>query len=79
MKEAEKGAGYEARSALVERIRHAKVIALHAVKRGKYFRLVAEVIADGEKLSALSVRRWEGSEGGGATGFALDSGYWGGG
>ena len=51
MKEAEKAAGYEARNALVERLSHTKVIALHAVKRAKYFRLVAEVLADGENLS----------------------------
>ena len=51
MKEAEKAAAQEARSALVERVRHAKRIDLHAVEWGKYFRLVAEVIADGENLS----------------------------
>jgi len=27
------------------------MIALHEVKRGKYFRLVAEALADGENLS----------------------------
>ncbi len=48
MKEAEKAAGCEARSALVERVRHAKAIDLHTIERGKYFRLVAEVLADGK-------------------------------
>ena len=51
MKEAEKAAAQEARAALVERLRHAKEINLHEVKRAKYFRLVAEVLADGENLS----------------------------
>ena len=51
MKETEKTAAQEARSVLVERMSHAKAIDLHAVERGKYFRLVAEVIADGVNLS----------------------------
>ena len=48
----------EARAALVKRLRHAKAIDLHEVERGKYFRLVAEVIADGENLSALLLK-WD--------------------
>ena len=51
--EAEKVAEREARAARVARLRQAKVIDLRGVKRGKYFRLVAEVIADGENLSDL--------------------------
>ena len=35
----------------MERLRQAKVIDLREVERGKYFRLVAEVIADGENMS----------------------------
>ena len=54
---AEKAAGYEARDALVERLRHATEIELRGVKRGKYFRLVAEVIADGENMSDLLLER----------------------
>ena len=51
--DAEKKKGIEARDALVERLRQAKVIDLREVERGKYFRLVAEVIADGENMSDL--------------------------
>ncbi len=58
MKEAEKAAAQEARAALVKRLRHAKAIDLHEVERGKYFRLVAEVIADGENLSDLLLK-WD--------------------
>ena len=47
----EKKKGYKARDALVERLRQAKVIDLREVERGKYFRLVAEVVADGENMS----------------------------
>ena len=47
--DAEKKKGIEARDALVERLRQAKVIDLREVERGKYFRLVAEVVADGGK------------------------------
>ena len=43
--------GYEARDMLAERLRQAKVIDLREVERGNYFRLVAEVIADGENMS----------------------------
>ena len=55
--EGEKKKGIEARDALVERLRQAKVIDLREVERGKYFRLVAEVIADGENLSDLLLAR----------------------
>ena len=51
MQETEKAAAQKARAALVERLRHATAIDLHAVERGKYFRLVAEVLADGANLS----------------------------
>ena len=57
MKEAEKAAAQEARAALVERLRHATVIELRGVTRRKYFRLVAEVIADGENMSDLLLDR----------------------
>ena len=49
--DAEKKKGIEAHDALVERLRQAKVIDLREVERGKYFRLVAEVVADGENMS----------------------------
>ena len=49
--DAEKAEGYKARDALVEWLSQAKVIDLRGVERGTYFRLVAEVIADGENLS----------------------------
>ena len=49
----EKAAAYEARDALVERLRQATVIDLREVERGKYFRLAAEVVADGENMSDL--------------------------
>ena len=44
---------HEAHPALVARLRHTTAIDLHAGERGKYFRLVSEVIADGEYLSDL--------------------------
>ena len=49
--DAEKKKGIEARDALVELLRQATVIDLREVERGKYFRLVAEVIAAGENMS----------------------------
>ena len=55
--EEEKAAGYEVRDVLAERFSHAKAINLHKVKRGKYFRLVAEVIADEENMSDLLLKR----------------------
>ena len=55
--EAEKAAADEARDALVERLRQATVIDLREVERGTYFRLVAEVIADGENLSDVLLAR----------------------
>ena len=51
--DAEKKKGIEARDALVERLSQATVIDLREVERGKYFRLVGEVIADGENMSDL--------------------------
>ena len=53
----EKKKGIEARDALVERLRQATVIDLREVERGKYFRVVAEVIADGENLSDVLLAR----------------------
>ena len=58
---AEKAAAYEARDMLAERLRHAKAIDLRGVARGKYFRLVAEVLADGENLSDLLLASGPGS------------------
>ena len=55
--DAEKKKGIEARDALVERLRQAQVIDLRGVERGKYFRLVAEVIADGENMSDVLLAR----------------------
>ena len=55
--DAEKKKGIEARDMLAERLRHAKAIDLREVKRGKYFRLVAEVIADGENMSDVLLAR----------------------
>ena len=54
---AEKKEGYKARDALVERLRQAQVIDLREVEQGKYFRLVAEVIADGENMSDVLLAR----------------------
>ena len=54
---AEKAEGYKARDALVERLSQAKVIDLREVERGKYFRLVAEVLADGENISDVLLAR----------------------
>ena len=51
--DAEKKKGIEARDMLVERLRQAKVIDPRQVERGKYFRLAAEVVADGENMSDL--------------------------
>ena len=55
--DAEKKKGIEARDALAERLRQATVIELREVERGKYFRLVAEVIADGENMSDVLLAR----------------------
>ena len=54
---AEKKEGYKARDALNERLSHVKVFDLREVERGKYFRLVAEVIADGENMSDMLLAR----------------------
>ena len=70
--DAEKKKGIEARDALVERLRQAKVIDLREVERGKYFRLVAEVIADGENMSDLMLAlglAWPYDGGHGSAGF----------
>ncbi len=55
--DAEKVAAREARDMLAERLRPATAIELREVTRGKYFRLVAEVLADGVNLSALLLER----------------------
>ena len=55
--DAEKKKGIEARDALIERLSHVKVFDLREVERGTYFRLVAEVIADGENLSDVLIKR----------------------
>ena len=55
--DAEKAAAREARDMLAERLRPATAIELREVTRGKYFRLVAEVLADGVNLSALLLER----------------------
>ena len=65
--QAEKEAGREARAVLVERLSHAKALDLREVTRGKYFRLVTEVIADGENMSDLLLelglaRRYDGGK-----------------
>ena len=70
--DAEKKKGIEARDALVEHLRQAKVIDLREVERGKYFRLVAEVIADGENMSDLLLAlglAWPYDGGHGSAGF----------
>ena len=55
--DAEKKKGIEARDALAERLRQATVIELREVERGKYFRLVAEVVADGDNMSDMLLER----------------------
>jgi micrococcal nuclease len=40
----------------VERLRAAKSISLHNIKRGKYFRLIADVYIDGSNLGELLIK-----------------------
>ena len=42
---------------LSERLRPAKALDLYEVKPGKYFRLVAEVVVDGENMSDVLLKR----------------------
>ena len=46
----------KARDALAERLRHVTAIDLRGVERGKYSRLVAEVIVDGENMSDVLLK-----------------------
>ena len=50
--QAEKDKAREAKQFTVEALRTAKVIELRNIKRGKYFRILADVFVDGKNLSA---------------------------
>lgn len=53
----EKKLGYQAKEVVENALRNAKHIELRNVKRGKYFRIVADVIADGKNVSDLLLQR----------------------
>lgn len=49
--QSEKDAAREAKQYTVARLRGAKVIELTNIRRGKYFRLLADVLVDGKNLA----------------------------
>lgn len=51
-----KALAIKARDHLASRLREAKMIELRNLKRGKYFRLVADVYVDGESLAQEMIR-----------------------
>ena len=46
----------KAKKFTVEKLRSAKFIELHNIKRGKYFRILAQVIVDGKNLGQLLIK-----------------------
>lgn len=48
---------YEAKGAVLLMLQHSRQIELRNIRRGKYFRLVADVYADGNKLSEFLIRQ----------------------
>ncbi|WP_202983566.1 thermonuclease family protein [Ferrimonas lipolytica] len=54
--ESEKIAARQAKQLTVELLRGAKVIELRNMKRGKYFRIVADVYLDGKPLADIQIR-----------------------
>lgn len=55
--EKEKELAAQARNLLNQRLKQAQVIQLRHTARDKYFRLLAEVVADGEELNELLLQR----------------------
>ncbi len=53
----EKKMGYAAKDIVTEFIKNAKRVDLTNIKRGKYFRIVADVIVDGNSLSDLLLKK----------------------
>jgi len=47
----------KAKQITVEMLRNAKVIELHNMHRGKYFRIVADVFTDGKSVAKELVKR----------------------
>lgn len=52
----EKELARKAKKVTVEILRNAKIIELHNMKRGKYFRILAQVIVDGKNLGQLLIK-----------------------
>lgn len=52
----EKELARKAKNVTVEILRNAKIIELHNMKRGKYFRILAQVIVDGKNLGQLLIK-----------------------
>jgi len=53
----EKALAREAKMLAVEKLRNAKSIVLKNIKRGKYFRIIADVYVDGESLADILLDR----------------------
>jgi len=53
----EKALAREAKMLAVEKLRNSKSIILKNVKRGKYFRIIADVYVDGESLADILLER----------------------
>jgi len=51
----EKGLARQAKEFTVQQLRSAKVIELRNMKRGKYFRIVADVFVDGKNLAQMLI------------------------
>jgi len=58
--QAEKDKAREAKQFTVESLRSAKVIELRNIKRGKYFRLLADVFVDGNSLARALIKAGHG-------------------
>ncbi|MDX2370701.1 MAG: thermonuclease family protein [Colwellia sp.] len=52
----EKQLARKAKQFTVEHLRNAKIITLNNIKRGKYFRLIADVLVDGVNLGDLLIK-----------------------
>lgn len=55
--ESEKSGARIAKKVTVELLRNATAIELHNMKRGKYFRIIANVIVDGKDLAAILIKK----------------------
>jgi len=55
--ESEKNGARIAKKVTVALLRGAKVIELKNMKRGKYFRIIADVYVDGENLASILIKK----------------------